>query len=250
MRQTLLLLPCLFAACSYPRFSASTSVEAEISADQIKELRCHSHNGGITVTGNPASTSIMVQVTMAVRGHTQQEADDNLKLLKMAQERKGGTLRIFGEYPKMQLNGRSPSFAFTVSVPERLALRLDSHNGNISTSGTGGNLRIETHNGDVDAAIANTRCNIETHNGRITATIDAPGPLDSRITSHNGDIKIGLHQDANGWLEASSHNGSIDPPSRIIDATIKRRSLRCRIGDEKTNGLLKISTHNGDISVR
>ena len=68
--------------------------------------------------------------------------------------------------------------------------------------------------------------------------------------SHNGDIDIRLEAGAPCWLHARTHNGNIKTPSVIHEATISRRSVRCRIGDGEAIGDLKVTSHNGDIAVR
>ena len=135
-------------------------------------------------------------------------------------------------------------------MPEHLALTLISHNGDIQSKGTTGALTVETHNGDVDSSVANSHAYVETHNGEVELTIRSNQELNGRVISHNGDIEVHVLDGAIGWLNASTHNGHISPPSSIHDADIKRRSLRCRIGEQQSDGKLDVTTHNGDITVR
>jgi DUF4097 and DUF4098 domain-containing protein YvlB len=249
MRTALLFVPLLTVACSYPRFTASKTVEAEVPLEQAIALHCKTHNGDITITRGDASDTIQLHTVMKVRGHTQEEADDNLRLLSVAHEVHGETLKIYGKYPRPDLNNRSPSFTYTMKVPEHLALTLLTHNGNVRTDGTTGALRVETHNGDVIGAVQNQKVWVETHNGEVELAIDSGADLDGRIVSHNGDIDVVVSADARCWLEAATHNGHIDPPATIHDADIKRRSLRCRLGEANTDGRLFLKTHNGDIEV-
>lgn len=249
MRTTFLLTPLLLVACSSPRIPASKIVETKISIEQATLLHCKTHNGSITIVGSNASDTIDLRVEMKVRGYTQQEADDNLQLMSLLNQHDGQALRIWGEYPKPQLNNCSPSFTFTMEVPEHLALRLETHNGDVTASGTKDVIHIESHNGDVEASVGNTSADIETHNGKIHVAMKAPGDLNARIVSHNGDIDVRMHAGSSCWLEAETHNGSIDPPSQVNDAKSGRRSLRCRVGKQETKGLLRVESHNGDIRV-
>lgn len=249
MQKLLLLVPLLSVACSYPRFTASKTVEAEVPVEQALALQCKTHNGNITITRGESRDTIHLHTIMKVRGHTQDEADDNLRLLSVAHEFDGDTLKIYGKYPRPDLNNRSPSFTYTMQVPEHLALRLLTHNGNVKTEGTTGAVRIETHNGDVIGAVQNEKLWVETHNGEIGLSIDADADLDGRVVSHNGDIDITVGSDAHCWLEVFTHNGHIDPPGTIHDANIKKRSMRCRLGEASTDGRLYVKTHNGDIEV-
>jgi DUF4097 and DUF4098 domain-containing protein YvlB len=249
MQKSLLLLPLFAVACSYPRFVAAKTVELEVPLAQASTLDCKTHNGDINVTRGEAGDSLHVIAEIKVRGHTQAEADSNLERLAVGQGADGDTLRIFGDYPRAAMNNRSPSFTFTMQVPEHLALNLVSHNGDINSNGTTGPVRIETHNGDVRGTSRNKMTWVETHNGEVKMAITSTEDLDGRITSHNGDIVIEVSDNAHCWLETSTHNGRIKTPSTIHEATIKRRSVRCRLGEAQTDGRLYVETHNGNIVV-
>jgi len=249
MPKTLLLVPLLAVACSYPRFVASKTVELDVPLAQASKLKCKTHNGSISVTQGPASDSVHVVAVLQARGHTQKEADENLELLSVAHSHDGNALRIYGDYPRLALSNRSPSFSYTMQVPEHLAVSLVSHNGDITTRGTSGATYIETHNGDINAHSANGSTSVETHNGRIDLSLRADQDLEGSAVSHNGDIDIRLEADVPCWLDARTHNGHIKTPSVIHEATISRRSVRCRIGAGSPIGDLKIKTHNGNIAV-
>jgi DUF4097 and DUF4098 domain-containing protein YvlB len=250
MQKLLLLVPLFAVACTYPRFVASKTVEVDVPLAQAAELDCKTHNGNIKVTRGESDDSIHVVAKMRVRGHTQEEADRNLELLSVGQSHDGNTLRIFGEYPRSTMNNRSPSFTFTMQVPEHVALDLESHNGDIISQGTTGPVRIETHNGDVRGTSRNKSTRIETHNGEVKMSMQSHEDLDGRITSHNGNIVIEVSDQARCWLEAVTHNGRIKTPSTIHDATISRRKVRCRLGEAETDGRVFVKTHNGNIVVR
>jgi DUF4097 and DUF4098 domain-containing protein YvlB len=251
MQKTLLLVVPLFAvACSYPRFVASKIVELDVPLAEASKLDCKTHNGNITITPGELSDTIHIRAEIKVRGYTQEEAEDNLAQLSIGQKQDNDVLRIFGEYPRSHFSNTSPSFSFDIKVPEHLALALESHNGNLTSHGTSGPLRLETHNGRIEGATSNNKAWVETHNGSIKLAIHSDEDLDGSITSHNGGISVEVSDQAHGWLEIATHNGSIKTPSTIHDATIKRRSVRGRLGEGATNGRLVVTTHNGNVVVR
>ncbi|MBL8755820.1 MAG: DUF4097 family beta strand repeat protein, partial [Planctomycetes bacterium] len=86
------------------------------------------------------------------------------------------------------------------------------------------------------------------HNGDIAVRIDGDGALDGSVTTHNGDVDLTLAEGRGTMLEAATHNGRVTPPSRLVDATIGKHKLTCRIGDGK--GKLLVNTHNGNVVVR
>lgn len=250
MRSTplLLLTSVLAASCVFPNYKATKVVELTLPADKLERLQCESHNGDITVSGDAAATEIALRAEMSVRGVTQDEADSNLHLLEVGHETTGGTLRVFGKYPSGQLNNHSPSFRFTLKVPSALATQLVSHNGDIDTVGTVGAAKLETHNGNIGGVLRTGSLLAVTHNGDVKLRVDGQGPLDGEVTSHNGDIELTLGENLGTMLEASTHNGRVTPPDRIVDASFSKRRLSCRLGDGK--GKLVVDTHNGDVVIR
>ena len=248
MRPTLLLLP-LFAACSFPKSVASKTVELEIPLEQATVLSCRNHNGDITVSKGPSDGFVTVRAELRVRGHSQAEADDNLATMSLRHEIDGTELRLIRDYPKQEMSGFSPSYRFTIAVPAHLALDLHSHNGNITTTGTTGHIEVRTHNGDIDAEVANPEVHAGTHNGDIALAIVIPGQLESSVRSHNGNVRVKLHPETSAWIEARSHNGRINPPDGAFDTTTKKRSMRCRVGEQQTEGELKVRTHNGNVRI-
>ena len=103
-------------------------ISREEIMDVLKPLRY--------LTRGESATAVRIHAEMTARGHTQDEADANLQLLDIGRAHDGDTLRIFGDYPRDVLAGTSPTFAFTLEVPEQLALTLRTHNGGVATAGT------------------------------------------------------------------------------------------------------------------
>lgn len=248
MRSSLLLVPVLASACVFPNYQATKVVEFTIPASSLQKLDCQSHNGDITVTGDPAATEIAMRAELSVRGHSQAEADANLHLLEIGREETLGTLRLWGKYPEGELINRSPSFRFTMKVPQRLALQLVSHNGDIDATGMQGAAALETHNGDIDGSLRTNHVVATTHNGDIDLRLSGEGALDGEVRSHNGDIELALAEGFGARLEASTHNGRVTPPVRVMDASISKRSLVGSIGDGK--GRLVVESHNGNVVFR
>jgi hypothetical protein len=251
MRHSLLLslvaIAALGSACGYPSFQAKKTVELTLPTASVSRLLCTSHNGRIEVSGDAAATSINLKAEMSVRGSTQEEADANLNLLEVGQEQNDGTLKVWGKYPTGSLNNRSPSFSFTMTVPARMHLELESHNGGLTARGTDGPIRLETHNGDIDAKVATGKVEAETHNGSVELAIGGTGKLDGTVTSHNGGIRVGITGERGATIEAATHNGSIKAGAKVAEAAATRTSLRGRIGDG--SGKLVITTHNGNVTI-
>lgn len=250
MKKTLLLLPLLAAACSSPSFVASKTLALEVPLADAVRLECRTHNGDITVTTGEATDTVLVRAELQVRGHTQEEADGNLHQMSLRHQNVDGTLRLIRDLPSTQLSGFSPSYTFVLTVPRELALDLQTHNGDVATSGTRGALRIRSHNGDIATQVTSDQIELNTHNGDIQLAIVGARHLDSRIESHNGDIRVVVPEGASGWLDAHTHNGRISLPDGVREASISRRSARGRVGPEDAGGQVYAKTHNGNVEIR
>jgi len=252
MKKSLLLslLPLSAAACSLPAFVASKTVEFEIPAAYAKQLHCETHNGDITVTAATADEPITVRATIKVRGHSQREADDNLHKMSIVHHVDGETVRLVRQYPTRELSGFSPSYDFTLSVPASFGLELHTHNGDVATSGTRGALTAHSHNGDIVTQVASDAVRLDTHNGDIRlAIVDEPQPAAS-VETHNGNVEIVVPESASCALEAHTHNGSIRLPERTVDADMRRRDARGRIGAPGGEARVYVKTHNGNVTIR
>lgn len=238
----------LCTGCVVPTHTATRTVDLTIPFAELRSLACESHNGDITVTGDPGQTAVEVRATLSVRGYSDQEAQDNLHTMEVGQELKDGRLRLFGNYPTGSLVNRSPSFTFVIKVPANVALELSSHNGDLQARGTTGRQQLTTHNGDIDGNTTGSRVALETHNGRIGFDLLTSGPVDGSLESHNGDVEVRFGSAAGAKVAADTHNGNLRVGDTARDIVLGRRRLTCTIGDG--TGSVKISTHNGNVHVR
>jgi DUF4097 and DUF4098 domain-containing protein YvlB len=246
MRHPAVLLSLLAVGCSYPQFIAKKTVEFTVPVAGVTELDAVTHNGPIHVTGVAAAEMISVRAEMSVRGMTQDEADANLHLLQVTNDVVAGKLQLRGKYPSGELNNRSPSFAFTVTMPGHLGVRLESHNGGLHVTGTEGPVALTTHNGGIEGTVTGAPLVATTHNGGIKLRLTSSKALDAAVTTHNGSVKVALPAAANAMLVAETHNGGISAPAGLQDARTARNRVQGRLGDG--SGKLQVETHNGSIS--
>lgn len=249
MRSPLLLVPCLLVSgCTFPTYKAERTLEFTLPAEDLRQLRCETHNGNIQVTGTVGATQIALRADLSVRGRTQAEADANLALLDVVRERVGETLRIRGDYPAAKLRNSSPGFRFTLTVPADLAVHLTSHNGNVTARGIRGSTAIETHNGNITGDVTTSHIVATTHNGNVDLVLSGEGSLDGDVRSHNGNIELAIDQRLGSQLVAATSNGRVTPPARAQDATLDQRRVSCRLGSG--TGRLAVETYNGNVMIR
>lgn len=149
--------------------------------------------------------------------------------VKVVIEATPGNLEIRGEYPKRSGWGsyRGAQCQMTLKVPRRVAVVLDSVNGEISLRGTQGSASLSTVNGGISAQGLEEALKAHTVNGAITLE-GVKGGLD--LETVNGAIRgTGLDGQGKG-IKAEAVNGSI----HLQLAGMK--------------GHLKASTVNGGIS--
>lgn len=247
MRHVSLLLFGLAAACSFPQHIAKKTVEDSFPAAGIRELYCRTHNGDITIHGKAGATEIRMRATLSVRGYTRDEAERNLELLAVGSTTDGDRMTLAGKYDAA-VRGMSPGCTFVVEAPADLVQRLESHNGDIRAIDTSAALHCETHNGDIEARALTSELRVVTHNGNVDLEIGGAGALDGSITSHNGDVAVGVAEGVGTSIRASTHNGSIGLRRHADESSRSRRRLECRLGDGA--GRLEIETHNGNVEIR
>ncbi len=123
-------------------------------------------------------------------------------------------------------DGRDTRATITVTLPEGVALRGGTGNGDVSVEGTGGDVNIATGNGDIrvsgtagavkvssgngslDVSGATGSVNASTGNGRVRVTTGG-GPV--RASTGNGDISVRMGADRSGDdMSFSTGRGDVD----------------------------------------
>lgn len=242
------VLPTLvLAACSLPTYTAAKVVDVKLPVAGVREIVCSSHNGGITIVGDPAATEIALHAEVEIRAFSQEDASAQLAATAVTHDVVDGRLVVKGTHPAA-LSGKIATFRFTLTVPSQLALQLDTHNGDLVVRGLDGALQLETHNGEIRVDGASPRLAITTHNGDVQIDASGVGALDGEVQSHNGEITLTVAAARGTRLDAATHNGQVRWPDDAAEASYEDRHLRCRLGDGK--GTLVLRTHNGEVAVR
>jgi hypothetical protein len=189
---------------------------------------------------------IEVKADISVRGHA--GGSDATCCCRVARETVDGMLHLHGKHPKDPPDNSSPSFAFTVKVPERCLLALSTHNGAIDVRGTIGDATLATHNGGVVADVTSAKLQVETHNGRVELTARGSEAVSGSIASHNGSVTLALPDGAGAKVEASTHNGGIEVGGAARTLARSKNRLEASYGDGQ--GSLTVTTHNGGVQLK
>jgi hypothetical protein len=205
-------------------------------------------NGEVTIVGDLAMTVARIEGRRRVRSNTRADALDFLGRLSVEVLDEGDTIAVRTRQPN-QTGGRSVIVDYEVTVPQRMAVRVASANGDVSVEGLEGSVSLTHANGqlllarlvgDVEAALAN---------GEIAADLAPPpgGVVDLRVV--NGEIRLDVPVSVSAWLDASVVNGTISVVGlTIADGTTSTRSVRGRLG--AGDGQIDLAVTNGTITLR
>jgi hypothetical protein len=243
------LLLSLLPACTIPPHEAHRTQDRAEPAAGLAELRCTTHNGAITVVGAPGATEVAIHARLSARGFTEQEAAANVDRLEVAVVRDGAVLTVSGRSPEDFDWRFSPAFSFTITLPQAMACKLTSHNGDLDLRAVDGAVVAATHNGAVTASTGAPRLQVESHNGEIDVELTGKGPVAGSVTTHNGSVSVAMGERA-AKVEADTHNGSLQAERGFANMVVREDSLRFVAGDATGPDLLTVVTHNGSVRFR
>ena len=240
------LMGCSLPSCSIAHFRAEREVQRSESADGLASVFCKTHNGAIKVRGVQGKATVDVMARLVAHGDDEIEARENVAQLDVKLERSGSELVIATVVPSTLPWQAGASFSFQLEVPAELALRLTTHNGEVETLGTSGDVQAVTHNGGVRVRGAVPVLELTTHNGEIELVCEGSGTVRGNVTTHNGGVTVDVGA-RSATIEASTHNGHMESSGVRVESRTERR-LRAVAGDGQ--GELRVGTHNGAVRVR
>jgi len=225
------------------------------------------HNGSITINGADVADCNVI-ATVVGRARTDSEAMKVVEQTQVRLERSGEGLILKIKRPENMIN-RSVSVSLDCVLPDRVDLKLGSHNGAVkikniigrvdATTHNGktiardvsGEVKLHTHNGRVECENISGDAQLRTHNGgvRVSYSEEAESDCDISIVTHNGSIELDSPQNYSAQVEASTHNGSINTDLPItVTGKVSKNKLHGTIGDGRSK--LHLETHNGSIRLK
>ncbi len=257
---------CCNLGCSLPRFSASRDFQASFPVSGPVSIRAMTSNGSITVVAYEGS-SVELVAHLTARGTTQAEADDFLTQIDPVCMLENDLLTIDAKPKNIRF---STSISLELKVPSQSSVNLNTSNGEIVVSNTGGPVKAKTSNGDVSISQASAMVDAETSNGSLTfkectcminaSTSNGNVTVEkselsgkSSIRTSNGSMDLQLRSPAPLDLEASTSNGSIQCDLPLVAAQQTKKSI---VGvlfpseGNKPEGSLSLSTSNGSVHLK
>jgi hypothetical protein len=200
-------------------------------------------NGGISVLGWDRD-EIRVVARMQASARRDRDASAILDELRIET---GSAVRASG--PRTR-DGESWGVSFTVYVPRRTDLALDTHNGGIRIRDVDGSMRFRAVNGGVSLADIAGDVRGETQNGGLQVALAGSRwrgtGLDVR--TQNGGVQLSLPERYDADLETGTVNGRFDIDIPITVRGRIDRTIRTQLG--AGGPPVRVMTTNGGVSVR
>lgn len=225
------------------------------------------HNGSVKIQGADV-TDCNIVATITARARTEEDAYELAEQTEVKFERMGDNLVLKIKRPQNLVN-RSVGVSLDCVIPNKVDLKLGSHNGAVKINDITGGIDATTHNGRVTVKNITGDINLVTHNGGVHCeeiTSDAKlrthnggvkvkysGSAESicniSIVTHNGSIELTAPANFSAKVKASTHNGSINTDLPItVTGKVSKNKLTGTIGNG--DGDLYLETHNGSIRLR
>jgi hypothetical protein len=200
-------------------------------------------NGGISVLGWDRDE---IRVVARMQASARRERDASA-LLDEVRIETGSEVRASG--PRMR-DGESWGVSFTVYVPRRTDLSLDTHNGGIRIRDVDGAMRFRAVNGGVSLADVGGDVRGETQNGGLQVALAGSRwrgtGLDVR--TQNGGVQLSIPERYDADLETGTVHGRFDIDIPITVRGRIDRTIRTQLG--AGGPLVRVMTTNGGVRVR
>lgn len=244
-------------------------VPAVVSADTLKEtfdrtyplqpgqrFELDNTNGSVTIQSWDRP-EVRIRAEKRVRARDAKYAREVMAKLQIRVTPSAGRLTVNTVTPDLGdsffewLAGMSAdaNVAYTITVPRRVQLDVDTVNGAVAASDVAGDLNIETTNGRISLVRAAGRLDLSTTNGAIDVhmrELSAQGP--HKIDTTNGRVTVQLPSSARAQLDVKTTNGAIRSEFPTAISTSDHNRLRGTINGggpalvvRTTNGAVKIA---------
>ncbi|HUP43725.1 MAG TPA: DUF4097 family beta strand repeat-containing protein, partial [Thermoanaerobaculia bacterium] len=182
------------------------------------EVAVRNVNGAVVVEGWDRDV-VRVEAVKKVRAGSRERAEEALERLEVRVKHEGDRLEIRTHRPDSSSGFLSWVFGrhvqgdvrYTVTVPRRTDVEIDTVNGRVTIRGVAGEVEADTTNGRIDVEDVRGSVDAGTTNGAITVALRAVEEGRAmRFSTTNGSIQLSLPRSARVSLDASTTNGGID----------------------------------------
>lgn len=254
-----------------PRVWVETERIIELSPTDVEKLAVYTVNGQVNVRpSDDDDPSIIVVAKIKAGGRDEADAQAALEAVEIETPRTGDDSDI--QEVRSMWRGDRPSHwqakvNFDVTMPRKMDLHAESHNGDVDVQGLESKCELSSHNGSVEARDAATelaasshngsvtvrtpadQVELSTHNGAVRAVLLSKAPQGT-ATSHNGKVQVRVQPEASFAFECQVHNGGIDVEGLTTTRIERsRRNASGQVGSDPGDRHLALETHNGQVSL-
>ena len=237
------------AGCGWiPKAQYKKQVNLTVPAGQGQNFAAETHNGNITIKGSKtADCNLTAAIT--VKADTEENAKKIAEQVKVNLASEANNINVRIEKPEIPKDVQI-NVSLDAILPAGMNLSLETHNGEISSSGTIGQIEASSHNGNITATGALADLKFETHNGNVTVncTEQSSKPCNISIETHNGDIGFTPPENFSAAVDGSTHNGSIHTNLPLTITGENHNIINGVVGGGRDK--LHLKTHNGSIKIK
>lgn len=213
-------------------------------------------NGAIIVQGWDGN-EVRVEAVKKVKASSRSSAEEAMRRIEVRVERQGDRLEVETKLPHggdgffdwLFGNHSNANVTYTVSVPRRTDVEVDTVNGKVRVRGVAGRVEADTTNGHIEMADVRGSVKAGTTNGGIDVELtDVTAGAGMRFSTTNGSIHLVLPRDARVSVDADTTNGGIHLDDLVAD--IRSQSKRHLRADVNGGGAdITLNTTNGGIRI-
>lgn len=245
----LLTLSALLAAPAVLPAKIIRTVEKTFTVQPGGNFKASTQGGDIVIqTGD--TNEIRITAKQTIRASTEKEADELLEKLTLSFEQQGNDVIVeskyesrprglhFGNWPPVQV-------AFTVTLPRKFNVNLNTSGGDIRVASLTGNARARTSGGNLSFDRIDGEIDAHTSGGDIMLK---EGTARAKLGTSGGNIEIDR---AGGPTEVSTSGGdiTINSVAQLLSATTSGGDVHATITEPLKQDTL-LSTSGGDVRVR
>ncbi len=237
--------------CAAPSFARiEREVEKTFTVSPGGTLKVSTFGGNINVEPGSGNQVVVKARQVFSKADNEREADQIAEDLEMTIEQRGNDVTAQARYHKNRFGGfrwgSTPvNVSFTVVVPSRFNVDLDTSGGNIEVGDlegeakvqtSGGNLRFGRFQGPVEGRTSGGNISIDEARDRL------------KVSTSGGNIRVGR---ASGEVNLRTSGGAIrvDRVAGTLDASTSGGSVQANV-EGPVKGDVTLSTSGGSVDLR
>ncbi len=197
-------------------FEENESFSFEVAAGSHTQLNMQAVNGVITITGEPAATSVKITGIKRVQSKISvEDAKAHLPELLVNSESLANEVRVETIQPKDTLE-RNYIIDYTITLPTYFMIQLASANGNVTLDSIENDVTVNMANAKVILMNIHGSAVVAIANGTIESEVVLPlqGTID--LKSATGDIHLTIPVNTSATFSATTLFGSINVSSNLV----------------------------------